>query len=58
MLCVYLVGSVTENKLIKMHRIRIRTVHFGMKLYNDQSNAQAINLFMYLPLPYMYRTFF
>jgi hypothetical protein len=28
------------------------TVHFGMKLYNDQRNAQNFNLFIYLLLPY------
>src|SRR5215475_2241803 len=33
----------------------VRTVHFGMKLYNDQRNAQVFNLFIYLLLPYMFR---
>jgi hypothetical protein len=28
---------------------------FGMKLYNDQCNAQVFNLFIYLLLPYMFR---
>jgi hypothetical protein len=28
----------------------VRTVHFGMKLYNDQRNAQVFNLFIYLLL--------
>jgi hypothetical protein len=36
----------------------VRTVHFGMKLYNDQRNAQVFNLFIYLHLPYMFRAFF
>jgi hypothetical protein len=36
----------------------VRTVHFGMKLYNDQRNAQVFNLFIYLLLPYMFRAFF
>jgi hypothetical protein len=30
----------------------------GMKLYNDQRNAQVFNLFIYLHLPYMFRAFF
>jgi hypothetical protein len=34
------------------------TVQFGMKLYNDQRNAQGFNLFIYLLLPYMFRAFF
>jgi hypothetical protein len=25
----------------------VRTVHFGMKLYNDKRNAQVFNLFIY-----------
>jgi hypothetical protein len=36
----------------------IRTVHFGMKLYNDQRNANVFNLFIYLLVPYMFRAFF
>jgi hypothetical protein len=36
----------------------VRTVHFGMKLYNNQLNAQVFNLFIYLLLPYMFRAFF
>jgi hypothetical protein len=36
----------------------VRTVHFGMKLYNDQRHAQVFNLFIYLFLPYMFRAFF
>jgi hypothetical protein len=36
-----------------------RTVlHFGMKLYNDQRNAQVLNLFIYLLPPYMFRDVF
>jgi hypothetical protein len=27
-------------------------VHFGIKLYNDQLNAQVFNLFIYFFLPY------
>jgi hypothetical protein len=34
------------------------TLHFAMKLYNNQRNAQAFNLFIYLLLPYMFRAFF
>jgi hypothetical protein len=26
----------------------VRTVHFGMKLYKEQRNAQVFNLFIYL----------
>jgi hypothetical protein len=33
-------------------------LHFGMKIYNDQPNAQVFNLFNYLLLPYMFRAFF
>jgi hypothetical protein len=29
----------------------VRTVHFGMKMYNNQRNAQVFNLFIYLLLP-------
>jgi hypothetical protein len=36
----------------------VRTLYFGMKLYNDQCNAQVFNLFIYLLLPYMFRAFF
>jgi hypothetical protein len=36
----------------------VRTVHFGMKLYNDQRNAQVFNLSVYSLLPYMFRSFF
>jgi hypothetical protein len=36
----------------------VRTVHFGMKLYNDQRNAQVFNLCIYLLLPYKFRAFF
>jgi hypothetical protein len=36
----------------------LRTVHFGMKLYNRQRNAQGFNLFINLLLPYMFRAFF
>jgi hypothetical protein len=48
----------------KQHKINIfkfhvvRTVHFGMKFYNDQRNAHVLNLFIYLLLPYMFRAFF
>jgi hypothetical protein len=30
----------------------------NLKLYNDQPNAQVFYLFIYLPLPYMFRAFF
>jgi hypothetical protein len=33
----------------------IRNMHFGMKLCNDQRNAQVFNLFIYLLLPYEFR---
>jgi hypothetical protein len=36
----------------------VMTVQFGMKLYNDQRNAQVFNVFIYLLLPYMFRAFF
>jgi hypothetical protein len=36
----------------------VRTVHFGMKLYNHQRNAQVFNLFIHLLLSYMFRDFF
>jgi hypothetical protein len=36
----------------------VRTVDFGIKLYNDQRNAQIFYLFIYLLLPYMFRDFF
>jgi hypothetical protein len=36
----------------------VRTVHFGIKMYNDQRNEQVFNLFIYLLLPYMFRAFF
>jgi hypothetical protein len=29
-----------------------------IKLYNDQRTAQVFSLFIYLPLPYMFRAFF
>jgi hypothetical protein len=29
----------------------LRALHFRMKLYNDQRNAQVFNLFIYLLLP-------
>jgi hypothetical protein len=36
----------------------VSTVHLGMKLCNDQRNAQVFNLFVYLLLPYMFLAFF
>jgi hypothetical protein len=36
----------------------VRTVPFGMKLYNDERNVQVFNLFNYLLLSYMIRAFF
>jgi hypothetical protein len=35
----------------------VRTVHFGIKLPNDQRNAQVLNLFINLILPYMFWAF-
>jgi hypothetical protein len=54
--------SVTTVRLDTLHTkfYVVRTVHFGIKLYNDQRNAQVFNLFIYeyLLLPYMFRSFF
>jgi hypothetical protein len=36
----------------------VRTMHFGMKLYNDQRNAQVFNLFIYFLLPNVFWAFF
>jgi hypothetical protein len=36
----------------------VRNVHIGMKLYNDQLNAQGFDLFIYLLLRYMFRALF
>jgi hypothetical protein len=36
----------------------VRTMNFGMKLYNDQRNAQGFNLFIYLLLRYTFWAFF
>jgi hypothetical protein len=36
----------------------VRTVNSGMKLYNDQRNAQVFNLSVYSLQPYMSRAFF
>jgi hypothetical protein len=36
----------------------VRSVYFGIKLYNHQRNAQVFNLFINLLLPYMFRAFF
>jgi hypothetical protein len=35
----------------------VRTVHFGMKWYNDQRNGHVYSLFICLLLPYMFRAF-
>jgi hypothetical protein len=48
--------SQPPNKYLEFYVIG--TVHFGMKLHNDQRNAQVFNLFIYLLLPYMFRAFF
>jgi hypothetical protein len=32
-------------------------INMYLKLYNDQRNAQVFNLFIYLPLPYIFRVF-
>jgi hypothetical protein len=62
------IGKVRKCKYFLMHGYGtyckfskfyvVRTVHFGMKFYNEQSNAQVFNLFIYLLLPYMFRAFF
>jgi hypothetical protein len=36
----------------------VRTVHFGMKFYNDHRKARVFNVFIYLLVPYMFRAFF
>jgi hypothetical protein len=36
----------------------VRTVHFGVKLYDDQRNAQVFNIFIYLLPSYTFRAFF
>jgi hypothetical protein len=36
----------------------VQAVRLGMKLYNDQCNAQVFKLFLYLLLPYMFQAFF
>jgi hypothetical protein len=36
----------------------VRTMHFGLKLYNDQRNTQVFHLFIYLLLPYTFWAFF
>jgi hypothetical protein len=51
--CLQLHGETEETYICNFYVVR--TVHFGMKLYNDQHNAQAFNLFIYLLLPYMFR---
>jgi hypothetical protein len=51
-------SPITNAKLLLNKFYVVRTVHFGMKLYNDQRNAQVFNLFIYLLLPYMFRAFF
>jgi hypothetical protein len=33
------------------------TINTDYQLYNDQRNAQVLNLFIYLLLPYMFRGF-
>jgi hypothetical protein len=45
------------NNIFKIFYI-VKTVHFGMKLYNDLRNAQIYNLFINLLLPYMFLAFF
>jgi hypothetical protein len=59
--------TVTRTRLPQVQRPQtsqegffnvVRTVHFGIKLYNDQRNAHVFNLFIYLLLPYMFRAFF
>jgi hypothetical protein len=49
-------SSIHNNDYSKCYVVR--TVHFGIKLYNDQRNAQVFNLFTYLLLLYLFRAFF
>jgi hypothetical protein len=51
----FLSGSRQENRGIYIYFYVERTVHFGMKLYNDERNAQVFNLFICLLLPYTFR---
>jgi hypothetical protein len=46
------------GRIKKGYFVVVRIVHFGMKLYNDQPNAQVFNLFIYLRLPYMFLAYF
>jgi hypothetical protein len=48
----------TKWQLLDLLFCVVRTVHFGVKEYNYQRNAQFLNLFIYLLLPYMFRAFF
>jgi hypothetical protein len=49
-------GRVRNEGFFKFYFVR--TVHFGMKLYNDQRNTQVYNLFICLLLSYMFWAFF
>jgi hypothetical protein len=57
---LFLIAIFRERRYTKdIHGFYVvRTVHFGMKLYNDQRNAQVFNSFIYLLLPYRFRAFF
>jgi hypothetical protein len=47
-----LINTVRNNVLCFLIFFNVvRTVHFGMKLYNDHSKAQVFNLVIYLLLP-------
>jgi hypothetical protein len=46
---------VTGFVVVVVVVVFVRTVQFGMKLYNDQRNAQVFNLLIYLLLACMFR---
>jgi hypothetical protein len=53
-----LTGYISQHSHSQFFYV-VRTVHFEMKLYNHQRNAQVFkNLFPYLLLPYMFWAFF
>jgi hypothetical protein len=44
--------SFTFQRIFNFKFYVVRTVHFGIKLYNDQLKAQVFNLFIYFFLTY------
>jgi hypothetical protein len=53
------IPKLNSNQNTKNSKVYVvRAMHFGMKLYNDQRNAQVFNLFTYLLLPYVFWAFF